>query len=370
MKTSDFDYNLPESSIAQTPAEPRDSSRLLVLNRAAGEVEHRIFRDLSLILRPDDLLVLNRTRVIPARIFAKKETGGRVELLLLRRRVSRILVEEGGVRGVLTEDGDVHNAPFLVCNADFKQAFLRLLRPGDIPEELARAVREAGQTPSNLQVCLGIDAGKVDLSAFREGHRMIYRRGDGTSPPRDGVPDWKLREVDPRDLAAGELEIALLGVDDPSLAPPGRAVLVIRTPAEHSHFRAYHPSPGARSGDYGKYKRRLGLALVEEIAQLLPGLQDSVEVMDVATPLTFEERGGRSEGAVAGWSWDFRDNPSGEARELVRTPVRGLFMAGYQAFSMLSMGGIPSAVLSGLRAAEYVLAGADPVDGMDIPGAT
>jgi len=86
MKTSDFDYHLPESSIGQTPAEPRDSSRLLVLHRDSGEVEHRIFRDLSLFLHPGDLLVLNRTRVIPARIFAKKETGGRVELLLLRRR--------------------------------------------------------------------------------------------------------------------------------------------------------------------------------------------------------------------------------------------------------------------------------------------
>jgi S-adenosylmethionine:tRNA ribosyltransferase-isomerase len=85
MKTSDFDYHLPESSIAQTPAEPRDSSRLLILHRDSSEVEHRIFRDLSLILGPNDLLILNRTRVIPARIFAKKESGGRVELLLLRR---------------------------------------------------------------------------------------------------------------------------------------------------------------------------------------------------------------------------------------------------------------------------------------------
>ncbi|HXF84609.1 MAG TPA: tRNA preQ1(34) S-adenosylmethionine ribosyltransferase-isomerase QueA [Anaerolineales bacterium] len=88
MKTSDFDYYLPESSIAQTPLEPRDSSRLLVLHRATGEVEHRIFRDISDYLHPGDLLVLNQTRVIPARIYARKETGGRVELLLLRRRDS------------------------------------------------------------------------------------------------------------------------------------------------------------------------------------------------------------------------------------------------------------------------------------------
>lgn len=86
MRTSDFDYHLPESSIAQTPAEPRDSSRLLVLHRETGELEHCIFRDVSDYLRAGDLLVLNQTRVIPARIYARKETGGRVELLLLRRR--------------------------------------------------------------------------------------------------------------------------------------------------------------------------------------------------------------------------------------------------------------------------------------------
>src|SRR5690349_6680314 len=86
MKTSDFDYDLPESSIAQTPAEPRDSSRLLVLHRDTGKLEHRIFRDVGDYLGAGDLLVLNQTRVIPARIYAHKETGGRVEILLLRRR--------------------------------------------------------------------------------------------------------------------------------------------------------------------------------------------------------------------------------------------------------------------------------------------
>ena len=85
MKTSDFDYHLPQTSIAQTPAEPRDSSRLLVFDRAAGTLSHRIFHQIIDYVRPGDLLVLNQTRVIPARIFARKPTGGRVELLLLRR---------------------------------------------------------------------------------------------------------------------------------------------------------------------------------------------------------------------------------------------------------------------------------------------
>ncbi|GAB4549388.1 MAG: tRNA preQ1(34) S-adenosylmethionine ribosyltransferase-isomerase QueA [Anaerolineales bacterium] len=86
MQTSDFDYNLPQANIAQTPAEPRDSSRLLILNRASGEVEHRVFSDVLHFLRPKDCLILNRTRVIPARIFARKESSGKAELLLLRRR--------------------------------------------------------------------------------------------------------------------------------------------------------------------------------------------------------------------------------------------------------------------------------------------
>ncbi len=86
MRTADFDYDLPESFIAQEPVEPRDSARLMVLDRATGEITHAIFRDIGRFLRPGDLLVANRTRVIPARLFARKiPTGGKVELLLLRR---------------------------------------------------------------------------------------------------------------------------------------------------------------------------------------------------------------------------------------------------------------------------------------------
>jgi S-adenosylmethionine:tRNA ribosyltransferase-isomerase len=86
MKTSDFDYDLPSEFIAQTPVEPRDSSRLLVLNRHNGEIAHTHFRDIGNYLQRGDLLVLNQTRVIPARIYARKSTGGRVEILLLRRQ--------------------------------------------------------------------------------------------------------------------------------------------------------------------------------------------------------------------------------------------------------------------------------------------
>lgn len=86
MKTSDFDYTLPPDRIAQTPIEPRHASRLLVLHRDTGKLEHLTFWEIGRFLNPGDLLVVNRTRVIPARLFAHKiPTGGRVELLLLKR---------------------------------------------------------------------------------------------------------------------------------------------------------------------------------------------------------------------------------------------------------------------------------------------
>jgi len=89
MKTSEFDYHLPKELIAQTPLEPRDASRLLVLPRASGTMEHRLFRDLGEYLRPGDLLVANESRVIPARLYGRKAgSGGRVELLLIAQRAA------------------------------------------------------------------------------------------------------------------------------------------------------------------------------------------------------------------------------------------------------------------------------------------
>lgn len=83
MNVSDFDYVLPVERIAQKPLAERDASRLMVLRRDARRTEHRRFRELPDLLAPGDLLVLNDTRVLPARLLGKRETGGRVELLLL-----------------------------------------------------------------------------------------------------------------------------------------------------------------------------------------------------------------------------------------------------------------------------------------------
>lgn len=98
MEVTDFDYDLPEELIAQTPVEPRDSSRLLVMDKKTGELEHRHFYDLPEYLKPGDLLVFNDTRVIPARLHGVKTTGAHVEVFLLTRKNAtdwEVLVKPG-----------------------------------------------------------------------------------------------------------------------------------------------------------------------------------------------------------------------------------------------------------------------------------
>jgi len=85
MRTKDFYFDLPESQIAQTPLEQRDQSKLMCLNKDTGAIEHRIFSDVIDMFNPGDCLVLNNTRVLPARIFGKKATGTTVEFLLLKQ---------------------------------------------------------------------------------------------------------------------------------------------------------------------------------------------------------------------------------------------------------------------------------------------
>ena len=82
---ADYDYDLPPELIAQHPVEPRDASRLMVVDRASETITHRQFRDLPSLLSPGDLLIVNDTRVMPARLHGRRPTGGQVELLLLRR---------------------------------------------------------------------------------------------------------------------------------------------------------------------------------------------------------------------------------------------------------------------------------------------
>ena len=89
MKRSDFFYDLPQELIAQTPIEPRDCSKMLVMNKNNGDISHRIFKDITEYFRPGDCLILNNTKVLPARMYGTRiDTGSVVEFLLLNQKTN------------------------------------------------------------------------------------------------------------------------------------------------------------------------------------------------------------------------------------------------------------------------------------------
>jgi len=286
----------------------------------------------------------------------------------LRTEATKIRVGKGKVLGVILKDGTQLGSSSVISNADYKRAFLKLMEPETIPAEWVDAISSARQTGSVFQVCLGVDASKADLSAFEKATRLIYRR-DGESVHEKETLNWNVQEIDPEALAGQELEVSLWGKDRERVSSEGRTPIVIRAEAEYDHFAKYRLGWRQRSLEYQKYKTQLAQALIREIDHLIPGIEKAILVMDVATPLTFEDQGGRSGGAVAGWSWDYEDFRDDQPKELIRTPIKDLYMAGYQAFSALFMGGVPTAMESGKRAAKAVLQGAGPIEEILIPGA-
>ena len=178
MLTSLFDYELPPHFIAQQPAEPRDSSRLLVLHRATGQIEHRSFRDIGDYLSPGDLLVGNDSRVIPARLHGRKVTGGAVEVFLLRQQDEAGALWECLVRGKKLVEGT--------------KLEIERLRDWEIDARLQEtnpqsAIRNLVEFSEPIQPYLD-ELGEVPLPPYiteytgdRERYQTVYSRPEGSA---------------------------------------------------------------------------------------------------------------------------------------------------------------------------------------------
>ncbi len=177
MRTDDFDYELPSGLIAQHPAEPRDACRLMVVDRASGQLDHRVFRDVLEYLHPGDVLVVNQTRVLPARLHgAKDETGGAVEVLLLRRAYedaweclvkpgrrlkpgARVVFGDGELTGLVVdvlEDSGARLIQFHTRSGSFLDAVHRL---GELP--LPPYITEPLRDPAAYQTVYATDEHSV-----------------------------------------------------------------------------------------------------------------------------------------------------------------------------------------------------------------
>jgi S-adenosylmethionine:tRNA ribosyltransferase-isomerase len=179
VRTDDFDYGLPDELIAQAPPARREDARLLVLDRASGAVSHRGVVDLPDLLRPGDLLVVNDARVIPARLFAHRSTGGRVEVFLLQpsaddRGAWTALVRAGGS----IRDGEELN----VDGADARVRLVRRVAPGTwlvaaVDGDLAALMDHAGHMPLPPYIRRERDDPRVSVD--RERYQTVFARTPG-----------------------------------------------------------------------------------------------------------------------------------------------------------------------------------------------
>ncbi len=170
MQTKLFDYELPPTLIAQQPVEPRDSSRLLVLHRTNGSLEHRIFREIGDYLRAGDLLVGNNSRVIPARLHGRKSTGGAVEIFLLHQQDEAGQIWECLVRGRNLSQGiTIQLATLSATIVAVQPTGARIIR---FSAPLKPYLDELGEIPLPPYI--------TDYVGDRERYQTIYSQPEGS----------------------------------------------------------------------------------------------------------------------------------------------------------------------------------------------
>jgi S-adenosylmethionine:tRNA ribosyltransferase-isomerase len=178
MKLSEFDYNLSKELIAQYPVKERDKCRLMVLDRTSGEITHKTFEDIVGYFKPGDLLVMNNTKVIPARLFGKRKSGGNVEIFLLEKKnpVCEALVKPGA----RIKDGEM----IVLDSGDEVEVMGR----GDIGRQVKfkRPVDEMMKEIGHMPLPPYID--RNDEVSDKENYQTVYSANDGaTASPTAGL---------------------------------------------------------------------------------------------------------------------------------------------------------------------------------------
>lgn len=202
MLVTDFDYDLPQELIAQHPMEPRDHSRLLVVDKKTGEIEHKHFYDLVNYLKPGDVLVFNDTRVIPARLHGTKDTGAHVEVFLLTRRDAtdwEVLVRPGKK---LQVGAKINFSDELSCevieHTDFGGRVVRFKYDGIFEEILDRL----GETPLPPYITAPLED--------KERYQTVYNRERGSAAaPTAGLHFTKELMQKIKEIACEEVFVTL-----------------------------------------------------------------------------------------------------------------------------------------------------------------
>ena len=264
--------------------------------------------------------------------------------------VAQIIVENNRVKGIKLASGENIFSDIVVSSLDYRLTFLEMIGESFFSPDFVKWVESLKDSGSIFCVYLGVDSSKVDLSVFKAEHLFYRARMRPVTSWDEGISSKDF-------FMDREYEICHWSGKDKTLVPPGKDALIIRVNAPYQYFKRWLDEKEGREKGYYEYKRRAAKYLIEAVETIIPGLSSAVEVMDASTPLTYKTWGGGSEGACAGWSWDRTDEMGSTMKSLVRTPFPNLYMAGYQAFSQLFMGGFATAIHSGNLIAEVILEG-------------
>jgi len=258
--------------------------------------------------------------------------------LLLKTAVSKILVEDGKAIGVKTEDGKRIDSKHVISNADCKQTFLKLVGEEHLEENFIEYVKNLQPSVSGILVFLGVDKDLSDYPAhitygvnpdiFKVLDRIRLNPAEG--PIEDNVTDVTIR---------------ICSNKERSYAPKGKSSVTLLTIAPYDYQNNWKTGPkGKRTEEYRKLKKEVAKQLIRMAETVIPDLEEHVEVVDVATPLTFER-----------YTWQERGGWYGPAldQELPSqiTPIKGLVLVGSNTIG----GGVPRAMLSGRQAAKSIL---------------
>jgi phytoene dehydrogenase-like protein len=271
-----------------------------------------------------------------------KRRGGEIRL---HDGVADIRVEKGRVTGVRTESGEDLKAPWVVSNVDPKSTFLELCRPADIPPQFLKKIADTPFTGSELCVYLGVHPGRIDWERMRATHLFHQNKEQPQKSGPGALEDFETREI----------EICRWSDNAPAHVPPGKSSLVLRASFPYDHFAGYRTGDKKRGAEYKSYKSALTRKLIAAAGKALPGLEDAVELVEAATPLTYADWGRRYRGSIAGWTWNAEHGQAFDSKLLIETPVENLLLAGIYAATELFLGGVPTALHTAELAARIIL---------------
>lgn len=262
--------------------------------------------------------------------------------LKLNSPVKEILIDEDQVYGVETLNGQKYEAEWVVANADYKKVFLELIPPSKLPKNHVENVKNTAYTGSEFCVYLGFDPEKVNLSKMRANHLFYRKRID------------LLKATDPEDFENKEIEICLWSNKSSEFAPKNKKSLILRVNMPYDHFDVWRTGEKQRKEGYKDYKKSLALKLIKTVECIFPGLNSSIEIMEIATPLTYRDWGQRYLGSVAGWTRDIKKIRL-NTKLLLEKPIKHLLMVGIYSVLEPFLGGYPVSMYTGNLAADLIL---------------